>query len=119
MCNPMNHDPPKVFPSWKDLQPYFKKQVAVVFALQDSASVAKVLCDYEKENNKFSIVAGCLDSRLINHDMVKFLGSLPPKEVVAAKLCGTLKAPLVGHVALLNQLILRLLWVLKQASQKQ
>ena len=101
-----------------DLRPYLKRQIAVAFASQDASTVAKVLCDYASENAKFTIVAGCLESRVINQDMVKFLGSLPPREVVIAQTCGMLKAPLVGHVSVLNQLVLRLLWVIKQASEK-
>lgn len=101
------------------LQPYFRTQVAVVFASKDASSVAKVLCAYQKEQALFSIVVGCLDSRIIDQAMIKFLGSLPPKEIVIARLCGTIKAPISRHVFVLNQLILRLLWVIKQASQKQ
>jgi large subunit ribosomal protein L10 len=103
----------------KDLQPHLKNQVAVVFAAQDSSSVAKVLCGYEKEHAKFSIIAGCLESRFIDQSMVKYLGSLPSREIVAAQLCGTLKAPITAHVSVLNQLVVRLVHVLKQASEKQ
>lgn len=101
------------------LQPYFKTQLAIVFAEKEASSVAKVLCAYQKEQAQFHIVVGCLDSRIIDPAMVKFLGSLPSREVVAAQLCGTIKAPISTHVSVLNQLILRLLWVVKQASQKQ
>lgn len=102
----------------RDLQPYFKQQVAVVFAMKDPSSVAKVLCGYEKDHPKFSMVAGSLESRFIDQSMIKFLGSLPAREVVAAQLCGTVQAPLAAHVSVLNQLVVRLLWVLQAASQK-
>ncbi len=102
----------------KDLQPQLKQQLAVVFAYQDSSAVAKVLCDYEKEHAKFSIVAGCLESRAIDQQMVKFLGSLPPRNVLAAQLCGTIQAPLVAPIMLFRQLMVRLVFVLQQASEK-
>lgn len=102
----------------RDLGPYFKQQVAVVFAVKDPSSVAKVLSSYEKENPKFSTIAGSLEARLIDQSMIKFLGSLPSREVVVAQLCGTVQAPLVAHVSVLNQLIVRLLWVLQSASKK-
>lgn len=102
----------------KELQPYFKNQVALVFADKEASAVAKALCGYGKDNAKFAIVAGCLDSRVIDESMVKFLGSLPPREVVIAQTCGALKAPITAHVSVLNQLMLRLVSVVKQASQK-
>jgi len=105
-------------PGAKELHPYFKSQVAVVFAAQESSAVAKVLCGYEREHAKFSIIAGCLESQFIDQSMVKFLGSLPPREIVAAQLCGALKAPIAKHVFVLNQLMVRLVLVLKLASQK-
>ncbi len=103
----------------KVLQPYLKGQVALVFASGDSSAVAKVLCDSAKENGKITIVAGCLETRLIDKAMVEFLGSLPPREVIVAQVCGTIKAPMVRHVSVLQQLIVRMLYVLKQASEKK
>ena len=101
------------------LDPYFKNQIAVIFINNDVSGVAKLICDYSQENERLKIVAGCFESRVIDQDMVKFLGSLPPKEILLAQLCGVLKAPMAQSVGLLNQLIVRLLWVLKQASEKQ
>lgn len=103
----------------KELQPHLKNQVGVVFAAGDSSSVAKVLVGYEKEHAKFSIVAGCLEDKFIDQAMVKYLGSLPAREVVAAQLCGTLKAPISKHVSVLTQVMAKLTYVLKQASEKQ
>jgi len=117
--NTLAHISVKDMSGLSDLQPYFKKQIAVVFAMQDSSAVAKALCDYSKTNEKFSIVAGSFESRIINQEMIKFLGSLPPREVLAAQLCGTLKAPIAKNVFVMNQLIVRLLWVLKQAASRE
>lgn len=101
------------------LHPYMKNQVAIVFANQDSAGVAKALCSYEKDHEKMKIVAGCLERRVIDPQMIKFLGSLPPREVILAQVCGTLKAPITAHVSVLSQLMTRLVYVIKQASEKQ
>lgn len=103
----------------KVLQPYLKGQIALVFTTGDSSAVAKVICDSAKENGKITIVAGSLDARFIDKSMVEFLGSLPPREVIVAQVCGTIKAPMVRHVSVLQQLIVRLLFVLKQASEKK
>ena len=109
----------KDIPSAQQLSPYFKDQVAVIFVSKEASSIAKLICDATEENEHLKIVAGCYESRVFDQDMVKFLGSLPPKEVLVAQLCGLLKAPMAQHVGLLNQIIARLLYVLKQASEKQ
>jgi large subunit ribosomal protein L10 len=106
-------------PAAQLLTPYFKDQVAVIFVPKEASSVAKLICDVSQENEHLKIVAGCYESRVFDKDMVKFLGSLPPKEILVAQLCGLLKAPIAQHVSVLNQLIARLLYVLKQASEKQ
>lgn len=86
------------------LKPYLRKEVAVVFASKDASSVAKIICNYQKEQEKLTIVAGCLDSRLLDQNKVKFLGSLPSREMVIAQVCGTLKAPISQFVFVLDQM---------------
>jgi len=109
----------KEFSGIRELSPYLKQQIAIVFAARDAAAVAKAVCDFEKKYEKVTVVAGCYEQRVMDRGMVSYLGTLPPREVVIAKACGALKAPLANHVGLLHQLIARLMYVLKQASEKQ
>lgn len=99
------------------LSPYLKNQIALVFAQQESPAVAKVLCDFAKEHKQLSVVAGYVDSVVITSDAVSILASLPSKEILFAQLCGTLQAPTVNLVNILNMLILRLLLVLKEIEK--
>ncbi len=101
------------------LEPYLKNQVGIVFAKGDSPAVANVLWTISQSNEKFSLVVGCFESKLIDKDMIKFLATLPPRPVLLAQVCGTIKAPLVGHVSLLHQMLARLLWVLESAAKKR
>ena len=109
----------KDMPSVEKLSPYFKDQVAIIFVPKEASSVAKLICDVSQENEHLKIVAGCYEARVFDQDMVKFLGSLPPREVLVAQLCGLLKAPMARNVGVLHQIMSRLLYVLKQASEKQ
>lgn len=106
-------------PSVEKLVPYFKNQVALVFAQSESPAIAKVLYDFARENQQLTIMAGCMDSVVLNKDSVKILASLPSKEVLLAKVCGALKSPLSGTVMVLSMLILRLLFVLKKIEEKK
>jgi len=101
------------------LTPYFKDQVAVVFASQDSPAIAKILSQTIKEVDRLSLIAGELNKKLISKEQIEFLASLPTREVLLAQVAGTLKAPITSFVALLNQLIGRLLLVLKQIEEQK
>ena len=106
-------------PGTCDLAPFFKQQTAVIFADKDSVAVAKALDTFARENERLHIVAGCVERKVIDKSMIEFLSSLPPREQLLANVCGALRAPLAHHVILLRQLVVRLLWVLKQAAEKQ
>ncbi len=104
----------------QDLLPYCKNQIGLVFADMDAPAAAKVLQQFSKEHEALKIIAGCLDSHLLDAASVVRIASLPSKDVLRAQLCGTLNMPMVSFVNVLNVLIVRLLWVLsKIAEEKQ
>jgi large subunit ribosomal protein L10 len=103
----------------QDLEPYFKSQIALIFAQTQAPTVAKVILDTAKGNEKLVIIAGCIDSKLLDQEGVKFVASLPSREVLLAQLAGMLQLPAVQLVGLLNQLIVRLLLVLKAIGEKK
>lgn len=106
-------------PGLTDLEPYLKDQIAVVFARQEAPGIAKILANASKENELVKLIAGTLDNRVISKAQVQFLAALPAKEVLLAQVCGTLQAPIAGLASVLNQLILRLLWVLKKIEEQK
>lgn len=103
------------------LLPYCEDQRGVVFAQDagDVSPVAKVLRDFSKENESLQLVVGCLDAQLLDKQAIVRIASLPSKEVLLAQVCGTLNAPVTSFVSVLNQLIVRLLLVLKEIEKKQ
>jgi len=101
-----------------DVRSYLHSQVALVLSQEDPAALAKLLCERSQSMPKLSIVAGCVDKRVIGADMVRYLGTLPPYEVLAAQVCGALKGPLVAHVSVLKQVMIKFVWVLKQIQEK-
>ena len=101
------------------LEPYCKGQLGVVFAVQEPPAVAKVLHDFAKEHNSLKLVAGCLDSQLLDKQAVIRIASLPSKEVLMAQLVGTMKLPITGLASVLRVLIQRLLIVLKEVEKKK
>ncbi len=102
-----------------EMSPFFKEQVGLVFASTNVADVAKLLTEFAKANEVFRIVAGCVDARVISKDKVAVIATLPPREVLLAQVCGTLKAPMSSFVNVLNIQILRLLWTLQKVGEKK
>lgn len=102
------------------LLPFCKNQIGLVFANDESPVVAKVLHDFSKEHAALSIIAGCLDSHVIDAYSVVRIANLPSKDVLRAQLCGTLNMPIASLANVLNVLTVRLLWTLnKIGEQKQ
>src|SRR3990167_7641711 len=101
------------------LMPILKEQIALVFVREEAPAVAKLLCEFSKEHEKLSIVAGYMDSMVIDASSVAMIASLPSKDVLRAKLLGTLQAPITGSVVVLNQMLARMVYVLKRIEEQK
>ncbi len=83
------------------LDDYFKGPTAVATADVDPTSVAKVLVDFAKENEKFKVKAGFMDGKVLSLSLIRELASLPSREVLLAKLLRTMSAPATNLVGVL------------------
>lgn len=101
------------------LSPYFKDQIAIVFAENEAPAVAKILFTAAKQDAHLKIKAGAFDAHLVSAEQIEFLAELPSREVLLAQLCGTLNAPIQQTASLLNQLVARLLYALKELENKK
>ena len=91
---------------------------AVAFANGAPVAPAKILLDSADKTKKISVKCGMVDGTYITEDGVKELATLPPKEVLLAKLLGTLEAPISGLARVLNETISGLARVLNQIAEK-
>ena len=91
---------------------------AVAFANGDPVAPAKILLESADKSKKLSVKCGMVDGTYITTDGVKELATLPPKEVLLAKLLGTLEAPISGLARVLNETISGLARVLNQIAEK-
>jgi large subunit ribosomal protein L10 len=101
------------------LEPFLKHQIGVVFAQDQVPAVAKALSDFSKLNEALVLIAGSLENNLLGAQEIIRIASLPSREQLLAQVCGTLKSPIAGFANVLNVLILRLLWTLKQIEEKK
>ena len=101
------------------LLPHCKEQLGIVFADSEATQVAKTLYDFSKKFENLKLVVGCLDAQLLDKQAVVRIASLPSKEVLLAQVCGTLNAPIVSFARILNILLVRLLWTLKEIEKNK
>lgn len=99
------------------VESYLEGQVAIAFG-KDPVAPAKVLADFIRETKKMEIKAGILEGRVINAKGVKELAELPPREVLLAKMMGSMQSPLYGFANVLQGTIRSFVYAL-EAVRKQ
>ena len=100
------------------LEPALEKNTAIAVAPEDPVAVAKIICDFAKENKELKVKIGVLDGKVISADEIKALAALPPKEVLIAKMLGSMNAPITGFVNVLQGTIRNVVYAL-DAVRKQ
>jgi large subunit ribosomal protein L10 len=103
----------------EDLNNIIVGTTAMVFGYDDIAVPAKILLEYIRSTkSQLKISGGLVENRVLSAAEVATLATIPPKEVLVAKLLGSLNSPLYGLVTVLNANITGLTYVLS-ARQKQ
>lgn len=76
--------------------------ISIAFGYEDVTAPARVLNEFAKDHKKLELVGGIVQGDVYDDKKVKELASIPPKEVLIAKLLGSFKAPLSNLTYLLN-----------------
>ena len=100
------------------LDTYLEGPSAIAASTVDPVAPAKIISEFAKEFKVIEIKAGLLEGKVIDADEVKALANLPSREVLLAKLLGTLNAPITGFVNVLAGNIRNLVYVI-EAVRKQ
>lgn len=91
---------------------------AVVIERGDVINAIKAVFDFAKTHENVKVKGGYFDGRVLTAVELKEIASLPPREVLLAKLLGTLQAPLVNLVNVLQAPIRELINVLDAVAKK-
>ena len=79
-----------------DMKQYLSGMTAIAIGTNDPGAPAKVLKEYAEKIESFQILAGYLDGAVVDAATVNTLADIPSKEVLIAKLLGSIKSPLYG-----------------------
>lgn len=86
----------------ESLVPHFAGPTAIAISYDDPVAAAKVLSKFAKDKpNAFKLKAGVLTGKAISVADIQALADLPSREVLLAKLLGTLNAPVTNFVGVL------------------
>ena len=82
------------------LDEYLESTNAFVFSNQDPVSAAKVICDYIDKDKlgTLELRVGLLEGKAIDVKTIKSLASLPSREVLLARLLGSMTATIGSFV---------------------
>ena len=87
------------------LTPYLAGPTAIAITYDDPVGAAKVLSKFAKDPlGKFVLKAGVLSGRLLDVQQIQALADLPSREVLIAKMLGSMQAPATNFVGVLAAL---------------
>lgn len=80
---------------------------AYAFGMNDAVAPAKIVYDFinkTKNDGRLTVKAGLMDGEVLSVEQVKALSELPPREVLLARIVGSLQAPVAKLVYFLEAL---------------
>lgn len=81
---------------------FFKGPTAVAFGVNDAVAPAKIIKDFIKKTKKGTIKGGIVNGQVQNVAGIEALADLPPREVLIARILGSMKAPISKLAVALN-----------------
>ena len=88
----------------EDFNQYLEGPSAVAFSGEHLTPAARITNEFAKSNEKLVIKAGILEGKILDNNGVKAIANIPSREVLIAKLLGSLKAPVSNFVYMLDAL---------------
>ncbi|NLY40832.1 MAG: 50S ribosomal protein L10 [Desulfovibrionales bacterium] len=98
---------------------HLKYNCAVAFGYDDPVVAAKVLVEFAKKTDKFSVRYASLDGTFLEEASIKALSELPGREQLLGSLLGTMNAVPQNFVSLFANVIRGLVNVLTALKDKQ
>ena len=101
------------------LESFLEKNTAIASSPEDPVVAAKIITDFAKENKVMTIKAGILDGKVISAEDIKALASLPSREVLLAKMLGSMMSPISGLANVLQGTIRNFVYVLDAVRKEK
>ncbi|MHB8160531.1 MAG: 50S ribosomal protein L10 [Thermoleophilia bacterium] len=102
-----------------ELKDFLVGPTAIAFCGEDTVNSAKVLVKHAKALKTLEIKGGLFNGKLIDLEKIKFLASLPPREVLLAQLLGAMQGPIRGLATVCAGPIRGLVTVLQRIQEQK
>ncbi len=97
----------------------FKGPCGLVLLKGDPVEAAKVALEFQKDHPKFVLKCGLIDNQRLNLSQLEDISKLPSKEVLLAKILGSLVAPHKGIMGVLSSVPRQLVQVINAIKDKK
>nr|WP_232710231.1 50S ribosomal protein L10 [Mariprofundus aestuarium] len=87
---------------FKAAEQLFTGPVAIAYG-KDPVAMAKAISEFAKKNDALKVQGGVLDGKLVDVAGISVLANLPSREVLLAKMLGSMQAPISGFVRTLAE----------------
>ena len=102
----------------EELATMLEGPTAIVLERGDAIAATKAVFEFAKTHENLKINGGVFEGKILGAKELKAMASLPSREVLLAKLLGTLQAPMVNLVSVLQAPVRDLVGVLDQVAKK-
>ena len=90
---------------YEALKEHLEGMNALAISYDDPIAPAKILKEYAEKIETFELRAGFLEGAVVDAATVKELADIPPKEVLIAKMLGSLQSPISGLAVALQAVV--------------
>lgn len=78
---------------------------AVAFSDTDAVAPAKIIVENIKKLNKMKAKCGLVEGEYMDENGVKAVASIPSREILIAKMLGSMQSPITGLAVCLNKIV--------------
>ena len=81
---------------------YLEGPVSIAFSYDDVTAGARILNDFTKDHKNLELKAGIVEGEIYDEAKIKQLATIPSKEVLIAKLLGSIKSPISSFARVIS-----------------
>lgn len=102
-----------------DLIQYLTGPTAMAFCMADPITGAKILAEFQKQNEKLELKACVFDEHVYDKNYIDQIAKLPSNEQIQAQTVGIISAPLRGMVGVLSNVLSSMVTVLSEIKKQR
>lgn len=91
----------------------------VLFTKGDPVAMSRLLMDFSKGHDKVKIRAGFVNGETISLDTIKFMSTLPSRDILLSMTVAGMKSPVTGFVCILRNLLSNFVSVVDAIGHKK